>query len=57
MDVFVLLATCNHSIITIGTFGWWAAWLAGGRVVYYGDFVNSKRSILDHYPHDWISMV
>ena len=25
-----ILAACNHSIITGGTFGWWSAFLAGG---------------------------
>ena len=27
-----LLAACNHSIISYGTFGMWAAFLAGGEV-------------------------
>ncbi len=30
-----LLSQCNHSIMTVGTFGWWASFLAGGDVVYY----------------------
>ncbi|KAK3876046.1 hypothetical protein Pcinc_019131 [Petrolisthes cinctipes] len=29
-----LLASCNHSIITVGSFGFWTAFLAGGEVVY-----------------------
>ena len=28
-----LLAACNHSIISYGTFGMWAALLAGGEVL------------------------
>ncbi|XP_037070878.1 galactoside 2-alpha-L-fucosyltransferase 3-like [Pollicipes pollicipes] len=28
-----LLAACNHSILTHGTFGFWAGYLAGGQVV------------------------
>ena len=28
-----LLAACNHSIISYGTFGMWAAILAGGEVL------------------------
>ncbi|KAK3091205.1 hypothetical protein FSP39_017960 [Pinctada imbricata] len=28
-------ASCNHNIITVGTFGWWAGFLAGGDVIYY----------------------
>ena len=33
-----ILASCNHSIFAVGTFGWWGAWLAGGQVVYYNGF-------------------
>lgn len=33
-----LLSMCDHSIISTGTFGWFGAWLAGGRVTYFSDF-------------------
>ena len=42
-----ILASCNHSIITVGTFGWWGAWLAGGQVVYYSDFPPLKPSYVN----------
>ncbi|XP_053653594.2 galactoside alpha-(1,2)-fucosyltransferase 2 [Cherax quadricarinatus] len=29
-----LLASCTHSVMTVGSFGFWASYLAGGRVVY-----------------------
>jgi galactoside 2-L-fucosyltransferase 1/2 len=29
-----ILASCNHTIITMGSFGWWSAYLAGGVTVY-----------------------
>ena len=32
-DDLALLASCNHTILSYGTFGQWAALLAGGRVV------------------------
>ncbi|XP_012609876.3 galactoside 2-alpha-L-fucosyltransferase SEC1-like [Microcebus murinus] len=35
---FALLTQCNHSIITVGTFGIWAAYLAGGNTVYLANF-------------------
>ncbi|XP_053462424.1 galactoside 2-alpha-L-fucosyltransferase SEC1-like isoform X2 [Nycticebus coucang] len=35
---FALLMQCNHSIITVGTFGIWAAYLAGGNTVYLANF-------------------
>ncbi|XP_041369524.1 galactoside 2-alpha-L-fucosyltransferase SEC1-like [Gigantopelta aegis] len=30
-----VLVQCNHTIITVGTFGWWAGFLAGGITLYY----------------------
>ncbi len=29
-----ILSQCNHSIMTVGTFGWWGSFLAGGKVIY-----------------------
>ncbi|MPC36448.1 Galactoside 2-alpha-L-fucosyltransferase 2 [Portunus trituberculatus] len=29
-----LLAACSHSIMTVGSFGFWSSFLAGGHVVY-----------------------
>ncbi|XP_042858012.1 galactoside alpha-(1,2)-fucosyltransferase 2-like [Penaeus japonicus] len=29
-----LLSSCNHSIITLGSYGFWTGYLAGGEVVY-----------------------
>ncbi|XP_021356720.1 uncharacterized protein LOC110452484 [Mizuhopecten yessoensis] len=30
---FGLLVACNHTIMTVGSFGWWAGYLAGGLVL------------------------
>ncbi|XP_039101397.1 galactoside alpha-(1,2)-fucosyltransferase 2-like [Hyaena hyaena] len=35
---FALLAQCNHSVITVGTFGIWAAYLAGGDTIYLANY-------------------
>ncbi|XP_048224908.1 galactoside alpha-(1,2)-fucosyltransferase 2-like [Perognathus longimembris pacificus] len=35
---FALLTQCNHTIITVGTFGFWAAYLTGGDTVYLANF-------------------
>ncbi len=40
-----LLAQCDHTIITSGTFGYWGAWLNGGDVVYFDKPVE-KNSLL-----------
>lgn len=61
IDIAVL-AECDHTIMTVGTFGWWGAWLAGGNVTYYknpaakGSWWDKKISIVDHFPLDWIGL-
>ncbi|XP_005412995.1 PREDICTED: galactoside 2-alpha-L-fucosyltransferase 2 [Chinchilla lanigera] len=35
---FALLTQCNHTVMTIGTFGIWAAYLAGGDAVYLANY-------------------
>uniref|UniRef100_UPI0035902D24 galactoside alpha-(1,2)-fucosyltransferase 2-like n=1 Tax=Myxine glutinosa TaxID=7769 RepID=UPI0035902D24 len=37
MDLAVL-SNCNHTIFTVGTFGFWAAYLAGGDAIYLSNF-------------------
>uniref|UniRef100_A0A667HPU9 L-Fucosyltransferase n=1 Tax=Lynx canadensis TaxID=61383 RepID=A0A667HPU9_LYNCA len=45
---FALLAQCNHTVMTIGTFGIWAAYLAGGDIIHLANFT------LPHSPFRWI---
>jgi len=33
-----LIATCDHTIMSTGTYSWWASWLANGTTVYYTKF-------------------
>ncbi|XP_064345546.1 galactoside 2-alpha-L-fucosyltransferase SEC1 isoform X1 [Camelus dromedarius] len=35
---FALLIQCNHTVITVGTFGIWAAYLTGGNTIYLANF-------------------
>ena len=57
-----LMASCNHSIISSGTFSWWSGWLANGTVIYYENYppMGSKMygmySKDDYYPNNWIPM-
>ncbi|XP_041362046.1 galactoside alpha-(1,2)-fucosyltransferase 2-like [Gigantopelta aegis] len=59
-----ILSSCNHSIMTVGTFGWWASFLAGGETVHYKHLAR-KGSILrkqyssdykDYFYPGWIGM-
>ena len=57
-----ILSMCHHVIMTTGTFGWWAGWLANGKTIYYKHW-PAKRSKLfrrvnvsDYYMPDWIPM-
>ena len=59
---FAILTLCDHVIITVGTFGWWAGLFAGGSVLYLSDYPR-KGSNLDlwqpkdsYYPPNWIGM-
>ncbi|XP_041361735.1 galactoside alpha-(1,2)-fucosyltransferase 2-like [Gigantopelta aegis] len=35
-----LLSTLDHTIMTIGTYGWWAGFLCNGETVYYKNFTK-----------------
>ena len=47
-----LLARCDHSIMTVGTFGWWAAFLAGGEVTYYKRYPARGSSLQRAFSKD-----
>lgn len=57
-----ILSMCNNSIITVGTFGWWAAWLANGTTVYYKDWPRDGSPLdqwtnhKDYFPPAWIGL-
>ena len=59
VEDLAILSLCNHTIITVGTFGWWAGWLAGGTVLYYADFpargsaLQQEFNPKDFYPPRW----
>ena len=57
-----LLANCDHTIITTGTYGWWGAYIAGGHTIYYSryprpnTYVGRLTNVTDYYPPDWIPL-
>lgn len=55
-----ILSVCNHSITTVGTYGWWAGWLAGGEVLYYDNPIEGNLAKefnpSDYFPPHWKGM-
>jgi galactoside 2-L-fucosyltransferase 1/2 len=57
-----ILTSCNHSIITVGTYGWWAAYLTGGTTIYFEGSRHKMgseplASNLSHYFYPgWIAL-
>jgi len=53
---------CQHTVITVGTFGWWAGWLANGTTVYYKDWPRRGSPLAalarhaDYFPPYWIPL-
>jgi galactoside 2-L-fucosyltransferase 1/2 len=58
------ISLCNHTIITVGTFGWWSAWLGQGTTIYYKDVARRNSSLRNDFSSDitdffypgWIGM-
>jgi galactoside 2-L-fucosyltransferase 1/2 len=66
IEALALLAQCTHHVITIGTFGWWGAWLGTRRdtiTLYHHEFnmehESRKTSVIvdEYYPPSWIQVV
>lgn len=57
-----ILAQCNHFIVSVGSFGWWAAWLANGITIYYDKWPKEYSQLEYHvdknhyFPHHWLPM-
>ncbi|CAH1779361.1 unnamed protein product [Owenia fusiformis] len=57
-----ILSKCDHVIISTGTFGWWAAFLANGITIYYNNWPSFNTSLArevdhkDYFIPDWIPM-
>ncbi|XP_048470624.1 galactoside alpha-(1,2)-fucosyltransferase 2-like [Rhincodon typus] len=49
---FSILAHCNHTIMTIGTFGFWAGYLAGGETIYLTNFTLPESQFLKVFKYE-----
>lgn len=59
-----ILANCNHTVMTYGTFGFWGAYLAGGETLYFDKFLKPNTSFTlkkflfeKMYPPHWKGIV
>ena len=50
-----ILAACRHIIMSIGTFGWWAAYLRSfdGETFYYAEPFVRRLDYREHFPSHW----
>jgi len=57
-----IASLCDHSIITIGSYGWWVAWFAGGVTVTQKNFPTPNSRLLrrlnrrDYYKPEWVAL-
>ena len=55
-----ILSMCNHTIITVGSFGWWGAWLANGTTIYYNNWprplsqLEYQTNKEQYFPPQWV---
>lgn len=56
------LVSCDHVIITSGSFSWWAGFLSRGEVIYYHLYpepntkIGRQYVLTDYYPPHWKAM-
>ena len=52
---FAIAVACNHTVTSVGTYGWWIGLLAGGEVIYWKNYyktLNNSLYLDGHYfPH------
>ncbi|XP_048744022.1 galactoside alpha-(1,2)-fucosyltransferase 2-like [Ostrea edulis] len=59
---FAIMASCDHMIMSAGSYSWWAGYLCGGDVIYYHGYpqpntVMGNNTIrADYYPPWWIPL-
>ncbi|XP_072281585.1 galactoside alpha-(1,2)-fucosyltransferase 2-like isoform X2 [Pyxicephalus adspersus] len=49
---FALLAHCNHTIMTIGTFGIWVGYLVGGETIYLTNYTLTDSPFLKVFKYE-----
>ena len=58
-----VLSSCDAVIVSTGSFGWWAAWLANKTTVYYANWPRPGTGFdqllnrTTYFPAQWIPMI
>lgn len=58
----ILLSRCDSVVLTTGTYGWWAAWLANKTTVYFANWPRKNSPLYgifsrdDYFPARWFSI-
>ncbi|ESO86084.1 hypothetical protein LOTGIDRAFT_167590 [Lottia gigantea] len=48
-----VLTLCDHFIMTVGTFGWWAGFLSKGTVIYYNQPFRPNSELAKNFANDY----
>ncbi|XP_075184237.1 galactoside alpha-(1,2)-fucosyltransferase 2-like [Anomaloglossus baeobatrachus] len=51
---FAVLAHCNHTIMTIGSFGFWPSYMAGGETIYLTNFTLPDSPMMTFFKYEAI---
>ncbi|XP_050405717.1 galactoside alpha-(1,2)-fucosyltransferase 2-like [Patella vulgata] len=57
---FGVLMSCDHSIVSSGSFGWWTGYLTKGTTIYFRGYPGPEKMykfhLDDYYPPHWIGL-
>ena len=62
IEDMAIASLCDHAIMTIGTYGWWAAWFANGVTITQRNLPRNSSRLAkrlyraDHYKPHWIGL-
>ena len=57
-----IASLCDHAIITVGSYGWWAAWFADGITITQKNVPRNGSALVkrlrrdDYYKPQWIGL-
>ena len=46
------ISMCNHTVMTVGSFGWWGSFLAKGTTIYFSDVARNNSNLRKDFSVD-----